>query len=75
MSDNLTIIALERRIQDLEFDLRLYARSNAQAEFECKKLRDKIEAFSLLYPDEYSATLEQLRKKQETFCARKRSFL
>ena len=75
MSDKLTIIALERKIQDLEFDLRLHSRSTALSALECKRLQEEIEAFKLLYPEEYSATLEQLRKKKETLRARKRSVL
>lgn len=75
MSDKSTIIALERKIQDLEFDLRLHARSVTLSALQCKKLQEKIEAFKLLYPEEYSATLEQLRKKKETLRVRKRSVL
>ena len=75
MSDKLTIFALERKIQDLEFDLRLQSRSIALSDLKCKRLQEEIEAFKLLYPEEYSATLEQLRKKKETLRVRKHSVL
>lgn len=75
MSDTSTLLILERKIQDLEFDLRLHARSTALSELKCRRLQEEIEAFKLLYPEEYSATLEQLRKKKETLRVRKRSVL
>lgn len=75
MSDKLTIINLESKIQELKFELRLSDRSLFREQFERKKLQEQIEAFMLLYPEEYSLVLEQLRKKKKTFCGRKRNDL
>ena len=75
MNDKLTIIELERKISDLEFDLRLKARGEFISQDTIRKLKEEIEAFKLLFPNEYAEVLERLRKKKETLRVRRRSVL